>query len=47
MKKEIVFIDEVTLTKDELQEVAIRENTARRLKRYHTLVEALHGETKE
>ena len=47
MKKEIVFIDEETLTKDEMQMVEMKENTARRMKRYYDLMGAKYGETKE
>ena len=47
MKKEIVFIDEETLTQEELQNAGIQDQSANRLKRYYDAVEEQYGETEE
>ena len=47
MKKEIVFIDEETLTQEELQNAEIQDQSDKRLKRYYDAVEEQYGETKE
>lgn len=47
MKKEIVFIDEETLTKDELQNSETLEQTENRMKKYCDKMEEMNGETKE
>jgi hypothetical protein len=47
MKKEIVFIDEETLTKEELQATHIQEQTACHMKRYYDEWRKVNGETKE
>lgn len=47
MKKELVFIDEETLTKEELQIANMQEQTACRMKRYYDKWGKINGETKE
>lgn len=47
MKKEIVFIDEETLTKDELQNVEMLEQTENRMKTYYDKMEGMNGKTEE
>lgn len=47
MKKEIVFIDEETLTKDELQNAEILEQTGNRMKTYYDKMEGMNGKTEE
>lgn len=47
MKKEIVFIDEETLTKEELQNADQQEQTENRMKKYCNKMEEMNGETKE
>ena len=47
MKKEIVFIDEETLTKEELQGMNTQEQTESRMKKYCEKWEELNGETEE
>ena len=47
MNKEIVFIDEETLTKEEIQTANIQEQTARHMKRYYDEWGKINGETKE
>lgn len=47
MKKEIVFIDEETLTKEELQNTNQQEQTENRMKKYSDKMEEMNGETKE
>lgn len=47
MKKEIVFIDEETLTKSELQNMNVKEQANTRLKMYCENWEEMNGPTKE
>lgn len=47
MKKEIVFIDEETLTKEELQSAELQEQTENRMKKYYDKMEEMHGQTEE
>lgn len=47
MKKEIVFIDEETLTREELQNAEKQEQADQRMKRYYEMLEEQHGATKE
>ena len=47
MKKEIVFIDEETLTKDELQNAETLEQTENRMKTYYDKMEGMNGKTEE
>ena len=47
MKKEIVFIDEETLTKEELKEINTQQETEARMKKYYEKWEELSGETEE
>ena len=47
MKKEIVFIDEETLTKDELQNAEMLEQTEHRMKKYYDKMEEMNGQTEE
>ena len=47
MKKEIVFIDEETLTKDELQNAELQEQTENRMKKYYDKMEEMNGQTEE
>lgn len=47
MKKEIVFIDEETLTKEELQNAEQQEQTENRMKKYHDKMEEMNGQTEE
>lgn len=47
MKKEIVFIDEETLTQEELQNAGIRNQSDKRMKRYYDAMEEQYGETEE
>ena len=43
MKKEIVFIDEETLTKEELQNTKQQEQTENRMKKYLDKMEEMNG----
>lgn len=43
MKKEIVFIDEETLTKEELQNAEQQEQTENRMKKYFDKMEEMNG----
>lgn len=43
MKKEIVFIDEETLTKEELQNAEQQEQTENRMKKYFDKMEVMNG----
>lgn len=43
MKKEIVFIDEETLTKEELQNAEQQEQTENRMKKYIDKMEEMNG----
>lgn len=47
MKKEIVFIDEETLTKDEMQNAEQYETAENRMKKYHDKMEEMNGKTEE
>ncbi len=47
MKKEIVFIDEETLTKDELQNAKQQEQAENRMKKYYDKMEEVNGQTEE
>ena len=47
MKKEIVFIDEETLTKEELQNVEKQEQAEQRMKQYYDKLEEMNGQTEE
>lgn len=47
MKKEIVFIDEETLTKDELQNAETLEQTENRMKTYYDKMDGMNGKTEE
>ena len=47
MKKEIVFIDEETLTKDEMQNAEQYEDAEKRMKKYHDKMEGMNGKTEE
>lgn len=47
MKKEIVFIDEETLTKEELQNAEKQEQAEQRMKQYYDKMEEMNGETEE
>ncbi len=47
MKKEIVFIDEETLTKDEMQNAEQYEAAEKRMKKYHDKMEEMNGKTEE
>lgn len=42
MKKEIVFIDEETLTKEELQTAEKQEHTENRMKQYYDKLEEMN-----
>lgn len=46
MKKEIVFMDEDTLTKKELQNTVTQEQTEERMKMYYDKWEEINGKTK-
>lgn len=43
MKKEIVFIDEETLTKEELKNAEKQEQTEQRMKQYYDKLEEMNG----
>jgi hypothetical protein len=47
MKKEIVFVDEETLTKEELDSMGNFEPTEARMKEYYEKWEEMNGETEE
>lgn len=47
MKKEVVFIDEETMTKDELQRAEQMEHTEKRMKKYYEKMGEMNGETEE
>lgn len=47
MKKEIVFIDEETLTKEELQNAELQEQAENRMKKYYDKMEEMNGQTEE
>ena len=47
MKKEIVFIDEETLTKEELQNADKQEQAEQRMKQYYDKLEEMNGQTEE
>lgn len=47
MKKEMVFIDGETLTKEELQNAAQYEQTENRMKKYYDKMEEMNGKTEE
>ena len=47
LMKEIVFIDEETLTKDEMQNAEQYETAENRMKKYHDKMEEMNGKTEE
>lgn len=47
MKKEIVFIDEETLTKEELENISQQEQAENRMKKFYEKLEEMNGQTEE
>ena len=47
MRKEIVFIDEETLTKEELENINQQEQAENRMKKFYEKLEEMNGQTEE